>query len=156
MEQTLIVGVIDQTEFAEHLDAVINQARHGRTILVQEQGENQVAIMSTLDFYLLRAMAAYRARQPAPINDSTMAPRGLALSEIKPFTTSDESAVRGRWETVIAAYLDGDISLGRAATLLGISRFELINCFNRLELPLHLGSMQIAEARAELQVLQSA
>jgi predicted HTH domain antitoxin len=36
---------------------------------------------------------------------------------------------------VVAAYLDGDISLGRAALLLGLSRFDLLARFNRLGLP---------------------
>jgi predicted HTH domain antitoxin len=55
---------------------------------------------------------------------------------------------------VAAAYLDGDISLGRAALLLGLSRFDLLARFNRLGLPAHLGLLSFQEATAEYDVLQ--
>jgi len=62
--------------------------------------------------------------------------------------------VQGAWNRVIAAYLDGDISLGRAAQLLGLSRFDLMERFNRLGIPLQLGPANVEEARAELEVLR--
>jgi hypothetical protein len=55
---------------------------------------------------------------------------------------------------VIAAYLEGDISLGRAAELLGLSRFDLALRFNRLGPPLRLGPATIAEAREEREALE--
>jgi predicted HTH domain antitoxin len=50
---------------------------------------------------------------------------------------------------VLVAYFDGDISLGRAGQLLGLSRFELQERLNRLGLPLRLGAMTLREAQAE-------
>lgn len=58
------------------------------------------------------------------------------------------------WDLAITAYLDGDISLGRAATLLKLSRFDLTVRFNRLGLPMHLGATTVAEARAEAEALE--
>ena len=49
------------------------------------------------------------------------------------------------WDLVIAAYLDGDISLGRAALLLGLARFDLLARFNRLGLPAQLGTLSLQE-----------
>ena len=49
--------------------------------------------------------------------------------------------------------LDGHISLGRAATLLQQSRFELQARFNRLGLPLRLGPVTTAEGQAEYDAL---
>jgi hypothetical protein len=40
-----------------------------------------------------------------------------------------------RWDVVIAAYLDWQINQGRAATLLGLSSYELDERFRRLGLP---------------------
>jgi len=54
---------------------------------------------------------------------------------------------------VIAAYLDGDISLGRAALLLGLTRFDLLARFNRLGLPTQLGTLSLQEAAAEYDTL---
>jgi hypothetical protein len=44
------------------------------------------------------------------------------------------------WDLVIHAYLDGDISLGRAAALLGLNRFDLLARANRLDTSLRIGS----------------
>jgi predicted HTH domain antitoxin len=56
---------------------------------------------------------------------------------------------------VSTAYLDGDISLGRAALLLGLSRFELQAHFNRLGLPAQPGPLSLNEARAEYTTIQT-
>ena len=56
---------------------------------------------------------------------------------------------------MIAAFLDGDISLGRAALLLGVSRFELQAHFNRLGLPTQPGPLSLNEARAEYTAIQT-
>ena len=48
------------------------------------------------------------------------------------------------------AYLAEEISLGKAADLLGLSRFELQERFLRLGVPLRLGPATLEEARAEV------
>ena len=87
---------------------------------------------------------------PAPVNDPTLAPRGLDQSEVEAAVVAAEGDPQAAWNRILAAYLDGDISLGRAAQLLGVDRFELTARLGRLELPLHLGSATPAEARQEL------
>ena len=51
---------------------------------------------------------------------------------------------------LLRAYLTEEISLGKAADLLGLSRFELQECFLRLGIPLRLGPATLEEARAEV------
>lgn len=51
---------------------------------------------------------------------------------------------------VLRAYLAEEISLGRAAELLGLSRFDAQERFRRLGIPLLLGPATLEEARAEV------
>jgi predicted HTH domain antitoxin len=57
---------------------------------------------------------------------------------------------------VVLDYFDGEISLGKAAELLGISRFELRERFQRLHIPLRLGPSTLAEAKAEVEAARLA
>jgi predicted HTH domain antitoxin len=50
----------------------------------------------------------------------------------------------------LRAYLADEISLGKTADLLGLSRFELQDCFVRLGVPLRLGPATLEEAQAEI------
>jgi predicted HTH domain antitoxin len=68
-------------------------------------------------------------------------------------SAADGDAQAG-WDRVIEAYLDGDISLGRAAQLLGMSRFDLQERLNRLGAPLRVGPADLAEARREVVALR--
>ena len=145
--------IISRTELARSTRQAIEQARRGQTILVESAGEEQVAIIDALDYRLLRAVAQYRTRPDTPAQDTSAVPQGLtdtAIASTRAETGVDPQLV---WEQVITAYLDGHISLGRAATLLEQSRFELIARFNRLGLPLHLGPSSEAEGKAEVEAL---
>jgi hypothetical protein len=121
-------------------------------VIVASHGQEQVAILDVLDYRLLRAVAAYNALPPhrAPVTDVTLTPRGLNSETLKT-TESDPQTV---WNRIIIAHLDGDISLGKAAQLLGLSQFELRERLNRLGLPLRLGPATIQEARAEYEALR--
>jgi predicted HTH domain antitoxin len=48
------------------------------------------------------------------------------------------------------AYLDQHISLSKAAEQLGLSRFELMERFDRLGVPLRIGPASMDEARDEV------
>ena len=54
-----------------------------------------------------------------------------------------------RWAVVVSAYLDGEISLAKAAELLGMHALELRERFTKLGIPLRLGPANIDEAKAE-------
>jgi len=149
--------IISKTDLARRTRQVVDQARRGRALIVESYGEEQVAILDVLEYRLLRAVAAYRTTppRPAPIRDETLTPRGLQDEEVEKVIAVAGGDVQAAWNRVIAAYLDGDISLGRTAQLLGLSRFELMERFNRLGIPLQLGPASIEEARAEFEVLRS-
>ena len=148
--------VINKTDLARRTRQVVDQARRGRAVIVESYGEEQVAILDAADYRCLRAMAAYYSLppHPAPVNDDTLAPRGLDEAEVQERLASAAGNTQAGWDRVIAAYLDGDISLGRAAQLLGMSRFELQERFNRLGLPLRVGPVDLAEARREAAALR--
>lgn len=146
-------NTISRTELARSTRQAIEQARRGQTILVESYGEEQVALVDALDYRLLRAVAAYRTRPDAPVQDASATPQGLTAEAIAAAQSAAGGDPQTVWEQVITAYLDGHISLGRAATLLKQSRFELQARFNRLGLPLRLGPSSIAEGQAEYDVL---
>jgi len=50
---------------------------------------------------------------------------------------------------ILRAYLSDEISLGEAAELLNLSRFELQERFHRIGVPLRLGPATLEEARTE-------
>jgi hypothetical protein len=145
-------SAISRTQLARNTRQTIEQARRGQTILVESYGEEQVAIVDALDYRLLRAVAAYRARPDAPAQEAQTTPQGLAEADLTASPDADPQIV---WDRVTAAYLDGHISLGRAANLLKQSRFELQARFNRLGLPLRLGPLTVAEGQAEYAALMN-
>jgi len=60
-----------------------------------------------------------------------------------------------RWSVVVNAYLDGEISLARAASLLGLHPLELRERFMEKGIPLRLGPVDKADAQAEIDALQT-
>ena len=59
------------------------------------------------------------------------------------------------WSLVVSAYLDGEINLGKAAEMLDMHELELRDRFIALGIPLRIGPVDKAEARAEAQALSS-
>jgi hypothetical protein len=146
-------STISRTELARSTRQAIDQARRGQTILVESYGEEQVAIVDALDYRLLRAVAHYRARPDSPAQNAAAVPQGLTTAALEAAQNEAGSDPQAIWEQVVTAYLDGHISLGRAADLLKQSRFELTARFNRLGLPLRLGPASAAEGQAEYEIL---
>ncbi len=144
---------ISRTDLARSTRQTIEQARRGQTILVRSYGEEQVAIIDALDYRLLRAAALYRAQPNAPAHETAAIPQGLAESDVEAAVAQAGGDPQAAWDLIVAAYLDGHISLGRAATLLNQSRFELQARFSRLGITLRLGPLSVAEGRAEYEAL---
>jgi predicted HTH domain antitoxin/antitoxin (DNA-binding transcriptional repressor) of toxin-antitoxin stability system len=150
------VNTIGKTDLARRTRQVLDRVRRGQTVIVESYGEEEAATVSIVDYRLLRAATAYQNRlaRPAPANDNSLAPRGLADQAVRDAQDSAGGDVQEAWNAVVAAYLDGDISLGRAAELLHLSRFELMQSFNQAGIPLRLGSATAEEARAEVEALR--
>ena len=60
-----------------------------------------------------------------------------------------------RWSVVISAYLDEEISLAYAASLLGLHPLELREQFIEKGVPLYLGPIDEADAQAEVDALRA-
>ena len=59
------------------------------------------------------------------------------------------------WSLVVSAYLDEEINLGKAAEMLGMHELELRDRFIALGIPLRIGPLDKAKARAGAQALNS-
>ena len=143
---------ISRTELARNTRQTVERVRRGETILVKSFGEEQIAMLDIHDYRLLRAVANYKARPQAPVAHQEEAPAGLDDARVE--EAWNQQGPQAAWDLVIHAYLDGDISLGRAAQLLGLNRFDLQARFHRLGLPLRSGPEDAAEALADLQALE--
>lgn len=145
--------IISRTDLARRTRQVVDQARRGHIFVVESYGEEQVAILDILDYHLLCAVAAYRTSAPSQV--PTRADVGLTDEAVQQAVAQAEGNVQAAWNIVMAAYLEERISLGRAAQLLNLSRFDLLERFHRLGLPLNLGPTSADEARAEFEALQA-
>ena len=117
---------ISQTDLAEKTQEIVDRVQHGELAVVESSGHEQVVVLDPLDFRLLQALAQ------------------CVIAEGERESDPDAEALH--------AYLADEISLGKAADLLGLSRFELQERFLRLGVPLRLGPATLEEARAEASV----
>jgi prevent-host-death family protein len=152
----LAAKTISKTELARHTGQVVDRVRRGHMLIVESNGEEQVAVVDVLDYRLLQAVATYytsleHSTQTVMESD---APRGLSESMVQE-AVAEAGDVQAAWNCVIGAYLGGDISLGRASQLLKLSRFELTTRFNRLGLPLQQGPTTAEDALDDLEALQA-
>jgi hypothetical protein len=145
---------ISRTDLARSTRQALEQARRGQTVLVESYGEEQVAIVDALDYRLLQAVARYRARHDTPAHDDTAVPEGLSEEAVATAVLRSQGDTQAAWDLVIAVYLDGHISLARAAELLHLNRFDLTLRFNRLGLPLRVGPASADEALVEVEALR--
>ncbi len=147
----MLATVISKTDLARRTRSVLEQARRGRPVIVESYGEEQVAILNVLDYRILRAVARYHAsqRHAGPVSDATLVPRGLDLAEVEQAIARAEGNPQAGWDRIFEAYLDGDISLGRAAELLGLSRLALADRLQSLGLAQLTGPLLLQEAREE-------
>ena len=98
-------------------------ARRGYTIIVTVHGDEQVVLMDVVDYRLMRALAEYRSggdKEPR-----TEAPQGLSEEEVQKAVKDADGDPQAAWDLVIGAYMDGEVSLNRAAELLEVLHFEL-------------------------------
>jgi prevent-host-death family protein len=146
------VETVSKTDLARRTRQIVDRARRGDTIIVESYGEEQVVVMDAADYRILRALAAYRALSPhpAPTSNPNVAPTGLSEEAVAQAVQEAGGGAQARWNRVIAAYLDGHISRGRAATLLGLSAYELDERFRRLDVPRRVGPRTVAEAQEQV------
>jgi AraC-like DNA-binding protein len=117
---------ISQNDLALNIQDVVDRVQHGEVAVVERLGQEQIVLLDPVDFRLLEALAhcAIEERTSRPSSDPDVG--------------------------ALQAYLADELSLGKTADLLGISRFELQDRFFRMGVPLHLGPSTLEEARAEV------
>jgi prevent-host-death family protein len=143
---------ISKTELARRTRQVVDRARRGEAIIVESYGEEQVAVIDAIDYRILSAVAAYQTRfgHPPPISQPDAEPAGLSEAEVEQAVQQAGGSPQVRWDEVIAAYLDWQINQGRAATLLGLSSYDLDERFRRLGIPRRIGPATIQGAQSEI------
>ena len=119
---------IPKTELARKTRQVIREVQRGYTVLVENHGQAEVAIMDIVDYRILRAFLTYHS-SPPQVESS-----GISAERLEKM--DDQQQV---YELVLAHYLGGAISLGRAAELLALPALDLQMRFRRLDLPLKPG-----------------
>ena len=130
---------VRKTDLARNTRQVIRNVQRGQTVLVESHGQAEVAIMDILDYRILRAFLAYHTRPPKV--DS----KGLDAENLSGLDDPQQIC-----DLVLAHYLAGAISLGRAAELLELPALDLQTRFQRLDVPLNLGAMDEQAARDEV------
>ncbi len=131
---------IRKTDLARQTRKVIRDAQRGMTVVVENHGQPEVAIIDILDYWILRAVMRFYA-EPVDLEPGA----GLtdeALADLDPLEMV---------EITMTHYLGGAISLGRTAELLGVPWLDLRTRLFRLDVPLRQGPVDSAEARTEVE-----
>ena len=116
---------ISRTDLARNTREIVDQVRKGQTIFVQSYGEDQIVLLDLLDYKILKALVDYALRET---ND-------LQVGDVN---------------EVMRLYLDEQVSLAKASEMLGLSRYELMEHFERLGIPLRLGPETLEDAQEEI------
>jgi len=133
---------VRKTDLARHTRRVINAVLRGQTAVVESHGQPEVAIMDIIDYRIMRAVMRYHARPPEIDLEA-----GLSDQEVAALSDPQD-----RFDLVLAYYLAGAISLGRAAELLGLPWLDLRTRFLRLDVPLRTAPANLTEAGQDVEV----
>ncbi len=114
--------IISPSDLSQKTREILDRVQEGELAVVASEGEERIVLLDALDYRLLRALAFF-------------------------VTGGDADDLDGR---VLRDYLDEGISLGKAAELLRVTRFELEASFLRLGIPLRRGPRSIEDAQAEI------
>ncbi len=126
----MIRTVISQADLGDKGGEIVERVRHGEMAVVETSGEEQIVLLDATDFRLLRALAACATEAAGEDGE----------------TSSDAGILRD--------YLADEISLGKAAEELELSRFDLADRFHRLGIPLPFGPTSLEDARSEIAAMR--
>ena len=116
---------VTRSDLGKKVREILEQVHQGGAAIIENLGRREAVLLDALDYRLLRSLA------------------DLAVAH-DTFEGDPED------RQALVRYLRWEISLGKVAEELEISRFELMGRFERLGIPLHLGPESLAEARAEV------
>jgi predicted HTH domain antitoxin len=135
---------ISKTDLARNTRRVIREAQRGYTVLVENHGQAEVAIMDIMDFQIQQAAIKYFSK---PNNFK----QDIEISETVLDALGNDQA---RFDLVIGHYLALHISLGRTAELLNFPFDDLRSRLVRLGIPLQVGPENVDELKEELDNLE--
>ena len=135
---------ISKTDLARSTHQVIREAQRGYTVLVENHGQPEVAIIDIVDFQLQRAAMHY-FRSPQKYEKQM---------EIDEATLESLPADQDRFNLVVGHYLAVHISIGRSAELLGMSSPELQVRLGRSGIPVRMGPESQQELDNEVKLVQ--
>ena len=135
---------VPKTDLARKTRQVIREVQRGYTVLVESHGQAEAAIIDIVDYRILRAVLAYHAR-PRQVD-----PQGIGAVR---FAEMDDP--QQGYDLVLAHYLAGAISLGRAAKLLDLPLLDLQFRFQRLDVPLYIGMEDEQAARDDVEAARN-
>jgi hypothetical protein len=118
------IQTIRKTDLARQTRKVIRDAQRGLTIVVENHGVPEVAIVDILDYRILRALTRFYV-EPAAIETGAL----LAID------LDAELIPEEKVDVVMTHYLAGAIDLSRAAELLETPPLDLRTRFLRLDVP---------------------
>ena len=133
---------VRKTDLARNTSRIIRNVLRGQPAVIESHGQPEVVIVDVADYLILRAVARYHENPPS------IHPDGLTDNDMDRLTDPQE-----RYNVVMAHYLAGAISTGRTAELLDLPWIDLRERFRRLDVPIHLGSNSVEEARQEMNTL---
>ena len=135
------IQYVAKTALARQTRKVLQAVQRGQTVVVEHHGQPEVAIMDIMDYYLLRAALQYHTHAP-------QVDAGIGLSDE---AVAALSSLQEKANLVIACYLGGAISLGRAAELLQLTWLDLRTRCLRLDIPLRTGPASLEEIARDLE-----
>jgi len=116
--------IISPSDLSQGTREILDRVQQGELAVVASGGAERIVLLDALDFRLLRALALCATREG-----------------------DEKELLEAR---VLRDYLDEKISLGKAAELLELTRFELESSFQRLGIPLHRGLRSVEDAQADI------
>jgi hypothetical protein len=118
-------ATFSRTDLTRKTREILELVRRGQPALIESYGKEQAVLLDPLEYRLLQGLAAL---------------------------ASGRHEGEGELRSLLRRYLDEEISLSKMATVLGVSRFELMERFERLGVPIRIGPATIEEAREEVRV----
>lgn len=138
---------VRKTDLARNTRQVMKVVQRGQTVIVEEHGQPEAAIMDILDYQLQRAaISYYTQREALTARLKPYSEKGLPNSTLSGLKTE-----QARYDLVVACYLEGYLSLGRVAELLELPWVEVRSRFNHLGFPGLSGPETMEELRQDVQ-----
>jgi prevent-host-death family protein len=122
------VATFSRTELTRRTREILELVRRGQPAVIKSYGREQAVLVDPLDYRLLQGLAGVASARRGPVAEL---------------------------QDLLRRYLGSEISLAKMAAELGVSRFELMERFDRLGVPVNTGPADLREAQEEVEAARS-